>query len=135
MVKCDCGHEFEPVIEYRHRLSIGDCTVRENVERLMGGEVGALFETDPPYGVDYVEKARYMDALGYVHSQAAKQTDIEGDGGLDAVDLFKRTLDVWSPYVQKCTFYIWHSDRYRIEFEQLLKDLGVHIHETIIWIS
>ena len=51
MVKCDCGHEFEPVIEYRHRLLIGDCTVRENVERLMGGERAELVFTDPPYGV------------------------------------------------------------------------------------
>ena len=118
-----------------HRLLIGDCTVRENVEKLMGGEIGALFETDPPYGVDYVEKARYMDALGYAHSQAATQTDIEGDGGLDAVDLFKRTLYTWKPFIQKCAFYIWHSDRYRVEFEQLLKDLGVHVHETIIWVK
>lgn len=34
-----------------HRLLIGDCTVAENVERLMGGEkVGAIL-TDPPYGI------------------------------------------------------------------------------------
>jgi len=48
-VKCDCGHEFEPVIEYRHKLLIGDCTVRENVERLMGGERADMMLTDPPY--------------------------------------------------------------------------------------
>jgi len=36
-----------------HRLLIGDCTVRENVERLMGGERAVLMVTDPPYGVEY----------------------------------------------------------------------------------
>lgn len=52
-MKCDCGHEFEPVIEYRHRLLIGDCTVRENVERLMGGERANLWLLDPPYGIEW----------------------------------------------------------------------------------
>jgi hypothetical protein len=36
-----------------HRLLIGDCTVRENVERLMGGERAELVVTDPPYGIEY----------------------------------------------------------------------------------
>ncbi len=35
-----------------HRLLIGDCTVRENVERLMGGERADMVVTDPPYGID-----------------------------------------------------------------------------------
>jgi DNA modification methylase len=34
-----------------HRLLVGDCTVAENVERLMGGEKALLCNTDPPYGV------------------------------------------------------------------------------------
>ena len=33
-----------------HRLLIGDCTVRENVERLMGGERAQMCFTSPPYG-------------------------------------------------------------------------------------
>jgi hypothetical protein len=33
----------------KHRLLIGDCTVRENVERLMGGERAELLFTSPPY--------------------------------------------------------------------------------------
>lgn len=32
-----------------HRLLIDDCTVKENVERLMGGEKAELFFTSPPY--------------------------------------------------------------------------------------
>lgn len=32
-----------------HRLLIGDCTVRENVERLMGGERADITVTSPPY--------------------------------------------------------------------------------------
>lgn len=35
-----------------HRLLIGDCTVRENVERLMGGEKAGACVTDSPYGIN-----------------------------------------------------------------------------------
>ena len=33
----------------KHRLLVGDCTVRENVERLMGGERAQMCFTSPPY--------------------------------------------------------------------------------------
>ncbi len=41
-----------------HRLLIGDCTVRENVERLMGGERAQLNFSDPPYGYEYQSNMR-----------------------------------------------------------------------------
>lgn len=49
MIKCDCGCEFEPVIEYRHKLLCGDSTSREDVERVMGGEKAQMCFTSPPY--------------------------------------------------------------------------------------
>lgn len=35
----------------KHRLLCGDCTVEDDVGRLMSGKKLALFATDPPYGV------------------------------------------------------------------------------------
>ena len=37
----------------RHRLFVGDCTIAENWERLMAGEVAQVISTDPPYAVNY----------------------------------------------------------------------------------
>lgn len=48
-MRCDCGCEFEPVIEYKHRLICGDCTDREVVERVMEGEKARVVVTSPPY--------------------------------------------------------------------------------------
>ena len=48
-MKCDCGCEFEPVIEYQHRLICGDCTDAAVVARVMDGERAALVFSDPPY--------------------------------------------------------------------------------------
>lgn len=36
-----------------HRLLCGDCTVQENVDRLMDGERADMVFTDPPYGIGY----------------------------------------------------------------------------------
>jgi len=53
-VRCECGHEFEPKIDYRHKLICGDCTDKAVVERVMGGERADMVFTDPPYGIDVV---------------------------------------------------------------------------------
>ena len=40
---CDCGHEFEPVIEYQHRIICGDCTDKAVVDRVMGEALPVCF--------------------------------------------------------------------------------------------
>ncbi len=40
----------------RHRLLCGDCTVKENVDRLMDGEKADVVFTDPPYGLGIQKK-------------------------------------------------------------------------------
>lgn len=44
-----------------HRLMCGDSTCKEDVEKLMGGNLADMVLTDPPYGVAYVGKTK--DAL------------------------------------------------------------------------
>ncbi len=61
-----------------HRLLIGDCTVRENVERLMGGERAALCLTDPPYGVDVVGDAGNIGG-DTQYAKAGKYSPVIGD--------------------------------------------------------
>lgn len=44
----------------QHRLLCGDCTVKENVERLMGEDKADMVFTDPPYGVNAVHNMRVV---------------------------------------------------------------------------
>lgn len=47
-----------------HRLMCGDSTMIDDVEKLMDGEKADLIFTDPPYGVSYTEKNKYLNSIG-----------------------------------------------------------------------
>ena len=87
-MKCSCGHEFEPVIDYQHRLICGDCTDAATVARVMGGERAAMVWSDPPYG------------LGGYAGRSGKLAAVEGDDADDAtVDAFFAVGDAPEVYV------------------------------------
>lgn len=73
-----------------HRLLCGDSSQPAAVHALMGGDVVDQVVTDPPYGVDYVEKTRAMCAAkgegsgGPVHRPA--HFVIEGSANLRSSD-------------------------------------------------
>ncbi len=79
-MRCSCGHEFDPIIEYQHRLLCGDSTKREDVERVMGGEKADTIITDPPYNV---EKAIWdTDVLPLLKRAADLLPDVLTDKGI-----------------------------------------------------
>lgn len=59
-----------------HRLICGDCTDPAVVARVMGGEKAALCVTDPPYGVEYADKNKWLNAISRGNRI---QTPIEND--------------------------------------------------------
>lgn len=91
-----------------HRLLCGDSTVREDVERVMGGEKAMCLLTDPPYNVDY--KGNYIQS-GNILDEGEK---IWSDKSFtDKIENFPE----WLNGVYKisdgvmgngCAIYIWH---------------------------
>jgi len=59
-----------------HRLLCGDSTKQEDVERVMGGGKADMVFTDPPYGVSYADKNKYLNAIARGNRI---QTPIEND--------------------------------------------------------
>uniref|UniRef100_A0A6M3JVP2 Putative methyltransferase n=1 Tax=viral metagenome TaxID=1070528 RepID=A0A6M3JVP2_9ZZZZ len=47
----------------RHRLVCGDATKIEDVEKLMDGQKADMVFTDPPYGVSYGDKNKFLNAI------------------------------------------------------------------------
>lgn len=52
-----CGKAMR--LKSQHRLLIQDCTVKENVERLMGGEKADILVWDPPFNVGFGYDGEY----------------------------------------------------------------------------
>lgn len=47
----------------RHKLMCGDSTKIEDVEKLMDGQKADMVFTDPPYGVSYGDKNKFLNAI------------------------------------------------------------------------
>lgn len=91
-MKCDCGCEFEPVIQYHHKLICGDCTDRAVVERVMGGEKADMVYTDPPYGYEKeIEGDESIESALSVYS-GALDNDVSGDEAWAIVDTPKKFI-------------------------------------------
>ena len=82
MFRCECGHEFEPKIEFRHRLVVGDCTDPAVVAAVMQGERADLGLHDPPYGKS--TDTTWLSTLNVKRGKPPNLSDapLAGDDGL-----------------------------------------------------
>jgi DNA modification methylase len=137
MIKCSCGCEFEPVVEYRHRIICGDATDPKVIRRLMAGRKARMILTDPPYNVAYAGAAGKIanDDLGASFRPfllaAFKAMLPVCDGAvyccmssseLDVLEsAFREAGGHWSTFIiwAKNTFTIGRSD-YQRQYEPIL---------------
>lgn len=105
-----------------HRLLVGDCTVKENVERLMGGAKPFMMVTDPPYGVEY-DPAWRNEMLG--PGAARRLGQVTNDGVADWSSAWKLfTGDV---------AYVWHASLHIGEVQQSLIAADLLPRSLVIW--
>lgn len=109
----------------RHRLLCGDSTDPDAMKRLMGGELARLVITDPPYNIAYeggTEDALTMENDDMTHEEFA--------GFLDAA------FSVMSDAMEKgASFYVWHSDSERPNFQNSLERAGLSVRQQVIWVK
>lgn len=102
----------------RHRVLCGDCTVRENVERVMGGEKTDLCVTDPPYGVNY--DPQWRNKLSPVHG-----IRIIGDDNFE----WLRAFDALPCDV----LYMWMGSTSLARVQDYLESCGFSVCYLLIW--
>lgn len=113
----------------KHRLLCGDSTKEADVARLMKGEKASLFATDPPYGVNYTGDDRPNKGKDWSETYH----DIE----ITKVNKFiKEFFSVGLKYIKKKTaLYLWHASTRRRVIEDVCDELGILIHQTIVWVK
>ena len=114
----------------KHRVMCGDSTVAGDVAALMGGRRAILMQTDPPYGIAYVQNAKSK-------GQSVDHSDIENDD-LDGEKLqafLEATIRAALPSLEKnAAFYLWHPMLTQgTFFAAAAAAADILIHRQIIW--
>lgn len=117
-----------------HRLMCGDSTNAEDVAELMDGEFADLIVTDPPYNVNYGDKAEYLDEyLGKGHKNQKK---IKNDN-MDEASFYHFLLDAFiSAYnIMKAgaPIYVFHGENEGITFRTAFRDANLKQSQCLIW--
>ena len=118
-----------------HRLMCGDSTDRDQVGRLMGGELADMLLTDPPYNVGLGWHMRPSEA-----KQLRRRTDglvIENDKW-DSNDEFEGFLreaigNATSVIREGAAFYIWHAHNLSEPFFRAVRECGLTVRQCLVW--
>lgn len=119
----------------RHRLMCGDATSFEDVKRLMDGKLADMVFTDPPYNVNYGEKASMLNDYqkGHRITSSIKNDHMASEAFLEFLtDVFKNVYIALNP---GGAFYICHAESSGLEFRKAVLDAGFLLKQCIIWVK
>jgi DNA modification methylase len=116
-----------------HRLLCGDSTKKEDVEKLMNGNKADMIFTDPPYGVDYSNKNKFLNNLDKGNRI---QKDIKNDTMTE-----NETNEFWYNYFNLIKNYLNDVHSYYIFSPQIqgmmmmMMKAGMPYRHVLIWVK
>lgn len=118
----------------KHRLLCGDCSIKENVEKLMDGKKADMVFTDPPYNIAYNEPykiKRMNEVLGrkFKNKEQIKNDNIENIE-LFYYKVFSNMKDILNNYN---SFYITCAGKNLFETLKSLKDNDLIVNIINVW--
>lgn len=108
-----------------HRLICGDSTKQETLTKLMGERKADLWLTDPPYNVNY--QGGTKDKLKIANDNMDNAAFVAF-----LIDAFKTAVN---SVKLGGVFYIWHADSMGWELRYAVRDAGLTLRETLIWVK
>lgn len=117
----------------RHRLMCGDSTDVDDVKKLIGGDMLDLVITDPPYNVNYEEKAEALNEYRPNNNGSMKiENDLMQDEEFYSF-LFKAYSNMYEFMRAGAVIYVFHADSEGLNFRKAFKDVGFKLSECLIW--
>jgi DNA modification methylase len=125
------------IIMGEHRLVCGDSTDAADVAKLMDNQKARLVLTDPPYNVDYGDKAEYLNE--YLQTGGNRNTSrILNDKMSDQAfycflkAAYERALEVSEP---GASIYVFHSEQEGLNFRTAFRDAGWSQRQCLVWVK
>ena len=119
----------------RHRLMCGDSTSQEDVVMLMNGEMADLIVTDPPYNVNYGDKAEMLDT--YLPGKGNRNTSHIKNDNMDNVSFYQFMLQIYQSAYEAmregAAIYVFHAESTGHIFRQAFLDAGLKLAQCLIW--
>lgn len=117
----------------RHRVMCGDSTSPEDFERLMSGQLADCVWTDPPYNVNYGEKAEMLDKRQKGHRNTTRILNDNMDSG----SFYKFLLAVYTNLFKfskpGAAIYVAHAESEGINFRKAFIDAGFYLASCLVW--
>lgn len=120
-----------------HRVMCGDSTIITDVERLMNGKKANMVFTDPPYGVSYADKNKFLN--NYDKGNRI-QLEIENDH-LDLQStgkLWADTFSIWNNFLSDYSSYYIASPQggdLFLMMMMMMNENGFPLRHCIIWVK
>jgi DNA modification methylase len=133
----------------KHRLLCGDSTRPQSVQRLMGEERARLFQTDPPYAVDYSggshpatranrgKANRNKNWSSSYHEAGGAAFKNEGRGSDDGREFYLSfcRVAIERAIAPDAAWYCWHASARQAMLEGVWNEVGAFMHQQILWVK
>jgi len=117
----------------RHRLICGDSTDAAVLGRLMRGDLADLVWTDPPYNVNYGDKAEMQESSGKAHRNTSRilNDNLPADAFFEL--LYGAFLAAFGVMKEGAAIYVAHADTEGIAFRTAFARAGFYLSSCLIW--
>jgi DNA modification methylase len=120
-----------------HRLMCGDSTRATDFAKLMAGAQADLVITDPPYNVNYGDKAEmledYMEGKGHRITSEILNDNMSDEEFLHFLtDAFTHTKN---SMVDGAPIYVFHAETEGFNFRAAFRAAGLKLSQCLIWVK